>query len=290
MTLIAFATYGKRRAEFITDSIAYSGNVAWTGHATKHLTLNHLDAAVLIQGPLDFGNAVRGCALGVSAGVANFDELSDGAPSWLAEVRQMYRDEMTAGWCDPTVILLGWSDRAQEFVGYVYASEQDFAPSAAAGLWAYPMPWTSRPTDLELGNLPDDQPGADMVREQWPTQPPRPIPGRLDDWRALARDTRRERGTGLARVLIGGHITHTRLERGSVISKRILSFDDTGEEFAKMVSNTMHPVALAAPCYCGSGDPFGECHLDHCLALPCYCESGALLGACCWKPTDSGAA
>lgn len=293
MTLIACATYGKRRAEFITDSTSYSPSADQTGTCTKHVTLNHLDAAVLCQGPLGFANLIRAAAFGVSGQVENFDEFLDSAPLWLREYRQYYRDDVLkeaqregTDWLQSTVILIGWSDRAQEFVAQVFASKYDFDPRPVAGAWIYPRPWSAQPTEMDIETLPEDDPEVEAIREKWLQMPPRPVPARLDDWRTLAREVRQSRGHGYARVLVGGHVTHTRLERGSVISKRIHTYDDTGAEFAKMVYGSLHPVSLAAPCHCRSGVPFGECCLEKGLAKPCYCESGTPLGECCWRRVD----
>ncbi len=291
MTLIAFATYGKKRAEFITDAAAYNPAADWTGRCTKHLTLNHLDAAVLNAGPIDFGHMSRAVILEASCTVASFDELVDGTPALLRDLRQFWRENSPSGgrsgiYNRPTVVLIGWSDQAQEFVGYVFASEQDFEPTVPEGFWAQPMPWTSRPTDYHLDQLPEDDPLTAEARERWLAMPPRSKPARLDDWRSLAIEVRAERSHGWAAIPVGGDVTHTRLERGTVISKRIHTYNDTGEEFARMVEGTAHPVALARPCHCGSGIPFGECHISNLLTKPCYCESGKTFGDCCWGLPD----
>lgn len=256
MTLIAFATYGKKRAEFITDTSAYNAAADWTGRCTKHLTLNHLDAAVLNSGPIDFGHMFR--AVTLEASVESFDDLTDGAPSLLLDLRRFWRENSPSGtrtgpFYQPIVALIGWSDRAQEFVGYVFAGKDDFEPSVPEGLWTS----TS-------------------------AEPHRPKPARSDDWRALALKVRRDASEGDG-IAVGGDVLHTRLERGAVVTRRIHTYDDTGEEFAKMVEGTAHPVALARDCYCGSGIPFGECHVSDLRAKPCYCESGRPFGQCCWQ-------
>ena len=287
MTLIAFATYGKKRAEFITDTAAWSHAADWTGRCTKHLILNHLDAAVLNNGSMDFGHMLRAVLLEASPTMADFDDLVDQAPSLFGELRQFWRENSPSGGrtgvnYQSTVALIGWSDRAQEFVGYVLASAHDFEPTIPEGLWAWPMPKTSRPSDLELGSLPDS-PELAAEREQWRARPPRPTPTRTEDWRSLAVDVRRQRTSGWAGIGIAGDVIHTRLERGSAISRRIHTYDDGGEEFGRMVEGTAHPVALARACYCGSGVPFGECHISNLLEKPCYCESGKTFGTCCWR-------
>lgn len=294
MTLLAFATYGRKRAEFITDTAAYNQTAAWTGRCTKHLTLNHIDAAVLNNGPIDFGHMFRAVLLEASPTLATFDELMDGAPTLLVDLRKFWRENSPMGprtdaFYQPTVALIGWSDRAQEFVGYVLSSAHDFEPTIPAGLWAWPMPMTSRPTELELSTLPDD-PEYATKREQWRARPPRPVPARTEDWRSLAVDVRAQRCSGWAGTGVGGDIIHTRLERGSVISRRIHTYAENGEEFAKMIEGTAHPVALARDCHCGSGKPFGECHVSRLLAKPCPCESGRPYGECCWQEDGVGAA
>lgn len=262
MTLIAFATYGRKRAEFITDTAAYNAVADWTGRCTKHLTLNHIDAAVLNSGPLDFGHMFRGVLLEASPTFGTFDELVDGASELLVNLRQFWHENSPAGgrtgiYYQPTVALVGWSDRAEEFVGYVFAGTDDFEPTVPDGLWAS----TS-------------------------AEPHRPTPARADDWRALALKARRDAADGVG-FPVGGDVIHTRLERGSAISRRIHTYAETGEEFGRMVAGTAHPVALARPCYCGNGVPFGECHITDLLAKPCYCESDKTFGECCYGRADA---
>jgi uncharacterized protein YchJ len=49
------------------------------------------------------------------------------------------------------------------------------------------------------------------------------------------------------------------VERDKQTVTRVHRFDDNGEEFARMVAGSMHPVALAAPCACGSGKAGRDC-------------------------------
>jgi hypothetical protein len=233
---------------------------------------------VLNNGPIDFGHMFRAVILEHSPTVASFDELVDGAPALLVDLRKFWREnspmgDRTSVFYQSVVALIGWSDRAQEFVGYVLASAHDFEPAIPERVWAWPMPMTSRPSELELSALPDG-PKFAAEREQWRARPPKPVPARTEDWRSLAVEVRAQRTSGWAGTAVGGEVIHTRLERGSAISRRIYTYDDTGEEFGRMVEGTAHPVALARPCYCGSGVPFGECHISDLLAKPCDCESG----------------
>lgn len=70
---------------------------------------------------------------------------------------------------------------------------------------------------------------------------------------------------------MAGDVFHTRIQRGELHTRRIHSFDDTGEGFQRMVEGTHHPVAQLMPCWCGSGDIALDCHLLADLDQPCRC-------------------
>lgn len=265
MTLIAFATYGSDRAEFITDTAHYTRMVSKLGHCTKHTLLTHLDAALLAQGDHAFNLRARTVLQEASGDVETFDDLTNWAPGVLNELWQDCRKNVPM-MENPqaTIFLLGWSDRAAKFVAWGHASEHSFEPFKVPGLWVTPAPWTMRPSQVELERVAQsehDDPDVQEALDLWRTKPPRPAPRTPTEWAQLAIETREQRAllTTTARVIVAGDVFHTVLERGSARTARIHRFDDTGDEFQWMLRGTDHPVALTLACGCGSGRPFGDC-------------------------------
>ncbi len=264
MTLIAFATYGDH-AEFITDTASYTHRVTHLGRTTKHLTIPHIDTAVLSQGDSDFGTAVMTGALITAAQVSTFDELIETAPGWLAALWQGRTEAPDTG--PPTesvAFLLGWSDTEQEFTAYAFASEQEFKAHRVNRTWVMPCPWDYRPMALELRRMRGwmaDHPDVDQAADIWSHRPPARTPQSVDEWVALAKLARQQRSVDdhFAHVIVAGDVFHTRLSRGEVATRRVHRFNDSGEEFAKMLRWTLHPTALAEPCLCESGNTYGEC-------------------------------
>lgn len=291
MTLIAFATYGTDRIEFITDSARYTRRVSEMGRTTKHLTINHLDAAVLTQGDSSFGDTVKSSCLKAAEDLGTFDAMTDTAPDWLAHLRKLCVDAgETPEEDESNVFLLGWSDRASKFVAYAFPSAAGFEPSKINGLWAMPAPWAMRPSALELDhikrNFADDE-HLDRIVDSWSKKPTRPAPRSTEEWVALACEAREQRAlnAGFAHVIVAGDVFHTKLKRGSVETRRVHTFNDSGEEFLSLVEYTEHPIALAGPCWCESGRTYGDCHARE---FPCGCRSGKSFGECCMMRQPTG--
>ncbi len=263
MTMIAFATYGDH-AEFITDTLNYTDGAEVLGRSTKHALIPHLDAAVMTQGDCTLGTVVKSGALATSNHVATFDELVDLAPTWL---REIWGDGEGAVSPEFVAFLLGWSDREGKFTGHAFAAEQGFKPITITSTWVMPMPWTSRPTGLELRRVKRweaDNPRIDELAQIWSARPAQPRPDSIEGWVDLAKACREQRALagGFGRVLVAGDVFHTRLSRGEAHTRRIHTFDDSGVEFQKMIAGTYHPQALAADCWCESGLAYGNCHAD----------------------------
>ena len=288
MTMIGFATYADH-AEFITDSTWYTKYVEQLGVATKHTTINHLDAAVLTQGDSRFGELAKSAARQMACAVTSFDELVAGAPKWLDEML----DE--TGRPDPaTVFLIGWSEEAQAFRAYVCASEQDFKP-LKVNQFITPAPWTIRPSGLELRRTrayvatahESRQALWPQVEDIWTRQRPMTPPASTEEWVALAKLTRSQRCVDdkFAQVLVAGQVFHTRLGRGEVATRRVHDFATDGEELLTMVRNTRHPLGQMQECWCESGKAFRDCHLRCAWEEPCGCGSGETFEVCCMVPT-----
>lgn len=289
MTMIAFATYGDR-AEFITDTLSYHRNGANLGRTSKHLCIPHLDAAILMQGDSWFGDDAKSVAVQVSRQVATFDELVESAPAWLGDLWKARRAQVgdTASYLsDPLAILVGWSDREQEFAAYTLAAEQEFKPLRIKGTWAIPCPWTARPSGIEQRRiLALDDPGTHEQRREavdlWRNKPPLARPAAAEEWRELAKQIRKQRALEtFCSTYIGGDVLHTRLERGRSTTEKIHAYDDSGEEFLQMIAWSYHPIAQAAACWCESGKRYVDCHLAEQHDQPCACGSGGLFKTCC---------
>lgn len=296
MTLIAFASYNDH-AEILTDTFSYVGSLEQTGQTTKHITLNHLDAAVLTTGDAGFTDRARLYALQAAALVKDFDELVATSSEW---VRSLWESLHGRTIDDPddwsTLCLVGWSNRVAEglpetgcFRCYVLGPEDGFAPQEAPGLWMSPTPWTHRPSKLEADRLTrwglEYDTTRDTIREvvaDWQAKPLVNKPWNIEDWVHLGQMAREQRAlNSFGRIFIAGQLIHTRLERGTVTSQVVHTFDDTGEEFAEMVRHTSHPLGQVQPCWCGSGRRFIDCHLADSLTEPCGCRSGQEFGNCC---------
>jgi hypothetical protein len=285
MTMICFATYGDS-AEFMTDTVNYNERASTLGHGTKHVTLNHLDAAFLTHGGLYFGDSAKAAALQASHQVATFDELVDSAQTWL---RQVWTGALADGAParPASVFLIGWSGRRERFAAYSLASEQDFAAVPVDEPFVTPTPFTMRPSDLELARFRDymlecgdtEADFADMSR-RWTSQPAPTRLTRFTEWEQLAMDIRQQRALEqFGRVIVAGRVVHTRLERGSVETQVIGEFDDSGEEFLQLVAFTRHPLGQVQPCWCDSGRRYLDCHLADELDDPC-CRGKAFRDCC----------
>lgn len=285
MTLIAFATHGDH-AEFITDTTSYTLNGSVMGHCTKHLTLPHLDAAILTQGGQDFGVHAKINLLERSADVDTFDDLTKAAPGLL---RSVWNALEPSG--DGLVILLGYSPSAGRFTAHLYVSDNHFTETRIHETWAIPMPWTAQPTDLEIDrHRKFRRPGVEHDLEQelgaiaaWKSKPPLPAHHGIEQWRALAQTVREQRAlVEYHRVFVAGSVLHTRIDRGRATTTKIHEYNDAGEEFLRMIEWTFHPIAQLMECHCGSGQRFVACHLREFHDQPCTCgTTGKTFRECC---------
>lgn len=284
MTLIAFATHGDH-AEILTDTTSYTVNGSSLAHCTKILTMPHLDAAVLAQGDAAFGTHAKVTTLEASGQVGTFDELVESAPSWLNTLWEALEPPG-----DAFVVLVGYSTAQDRFAAYLYASDDGFTQTEVTETWAHPMPFSARPTDLELARH-RKRPGAKNMQLEielgaiaaWQSKPPLPRHHGVSDWRHLAKTIREQRAlTEYGRVFVAGSVLYTRLERGQMTTRKIHEFDDHGEEFLQMIAWTFHPIAQLMACHCGSGERFVDCHLARFHDEPCTCGmSGKTFAECC---------
>ena len=290
MTLLAFALYDDR-AELLTDTLSYSLNVSSLGHHTKLMPLTHLDCVIATAGAHEFGTDVRLGLAHLGAKVETFDDLVEHTPAVL---RALHEDA-PALTCS-TVFLLGYSPAAERFTAHVYANDDDFTPLQVTRPWVMPAPWVVRPTDLEVSRLkaqPDDgsfERLGEQDAETWQARPPLDPPADVDEWIMLAELARAHRALdGPFHTCIGGQLLLTRIWQGAQTTERVGVFNDTGEEFLKLVQWTRHPLAQEQPCWCGSGHRFVECALRDEWGEPCLCKSGLTFRDCCRIPADETA-
>lgn len=286
MTLIGFATYGDH-AECITDTAFYTRNVEKLGLTTKHMTLNHLDAVLLNQGDSDFGDYAQVSTRKLADMCSTFDDL---AARMQANLSAVHADLELPEDREATLFLVGYSEAAGEFVGYVYAPEQQFKPLKVRQ-WLMPTPWTLRPSGLELRRVRSDLGGRASwaeVEPRWTTQPTMTAPASVEEWVDLAVTAHRQRTLDhYSRVMVLGDLVHTRLERGTVTTKRVHTFTHTDEEFRSIVAETRHPLGQMQACWCESGQTFRDCHLRPFWNDPCGCFSGRTFYECCMVPDSA---
>lgn len=260
MTLIA-ARVTPERIDALTDSLSYGAQMVTLGLCPKVHGFPHLDAVVLVRGPGDLANA---WVANLRHHVGDFDSWDEIAAEQLPVLWQRLDTRAGVGG-DGWVMHLGWSESQARFVGYEYASENEWQSSA----------------------LTDDVVHA---------SPPAPAINPADDdgWRTLAADMFATycSPTAERRSLFGADLILSTLERGRATHRRIGGIALTEPAFREALLGTCHPMGQLGPCPCGSGDPFAIC----CTWLlaqnkPCVCGSGLLFRDCHWiDPTTPAAA
>jgi hypothetical protein len=296
MTLIGFAAR-EDRADIITDTLTYTRVARYFSRTTKVLLLPHLDGALMTQGSTQFGYQWYIEALTNSARATSMDDFNAAAPQGLRDtwdrmqghVRSQHEQYGATQTLAASVIFhVGWSDQAGGFTAHAYASDDEFEPVRVDGLHVMPSPLDRRPSDLELGRLRhhfDHYFDDTTVVDRLSRLPAGDVPDTPEEWAELARRVRKDRAlvslySGL-KTYVGGDVIHTRLRRGEVTQRRLLTFDDQGPEFVRMVAGSLHPQGQAGRCDCGSG----RCLVDCCMAAlapqACPCGSGRTFGTCC---------
>ncbi|GEP38583.1 hypothetical protein NPS01_22460 [Nocardioides psychrotolerans] len=293
MTLIGFATYGDR-AELITDTLSYASNLSSLGYCTKHHTIPHLDAVVMTRGDSAFSTYATTGTLTVSQDVDDFDQLVEQAPALLRALWGHHTDDEHLRMASSTLYLMGYSPEQKKFTAHMFFSDQDFKHVRVHGSLVMPSPWDFAPSGYEMRLLKDStRPHRQslesrlVLAERWRVKPVLPRPSSVDEWRALAISVREQRTLNpFFTILVGGQVMHCLVERGRSVTTSIHTFDDTGDELGKMVNGTCHPASQKAPCWCGSGLSFRDCHLAAYFAEghTCDCQSGRSFEDCCRVP------
>lgn len=288
MTLVAFVNHGTH-VDIATDTGGWdSMQRDGLSYVTKFQHLAHLDAVMLRQGD---GNVARTATyvLDLLGNRGTFDDLIDVAPEALTQ--SLRRDDQGASrevWEAGTVVLVGWSERADAFVGYELATDRGMKAHKVDRMFL-PMPWTHRPGALELRRLKAVASHTDWgpaMVEAWPLRPPFTTPATDGEWLALADLAREQRALNgpAGRVHVSGSLWLSTLKRGEFSSRRVHTWDDSGDNFRRMVAGSHHPISQAAPCcYCDSGLRGRDCCLARANAEhgSCLCGSGKPFEVCC---------
>lgn len=270
MTMICINTE-LDHAEIMTDTFSQGahGAIARPGVQPRAWPLRDIDAAVMFRGPVKAGGLPWVCtAAKLSLKVDDFDGLVDGMQDALRGIG-------CEGLCAYAV---GYSPRHERMKAYVAWSGDDFAPQdISEEAHITPVPPGVQVSSVERRRR--EQLGEPPLPSGEPLTPP----ASADEWAALAKRIHRERAcippsTGM-KMMIGGPVTLTRLERGHIDQQTIHAF--TTADFRAMVVGTLHPFGQVGPCECGSGRRFLDCCLRPFKNAPCLCESGRRFADCC---------
>nr|WP_264030550.1 hypothetical protein [Cellulosimicrobium sp. SH8] len=209
------------------------------------------------------------------------DDLNEGAQDQLQESWDALDDQRMDSLGDVLVLHVGFSPTGGRFTCTSFSSLDGFRPSEVVGPFIHPSPLTQRPSDYKLGWY---RKALASGRTRYPDEATRerveaahsanlagvealPVgiyhPTTDEGWVALAEHSRATRSTLTAqskfKVLVGGELHHTRLEHDSVTTRTIHRFNDSGDEFAANMRDTLHSLGQSAPCDCGSEKSYREC-------------------------------
>jgi hypothetical protein len=296
MTLIAFSAT-KNRADFLTDTWAYSSGGRRIGNDSKVHSIPHLDMAYAIQGDLEFGVAWGCYAAGLTMFAGSFDNFACEAGPY---VRAAWDSLATPPQDPSTLFLIGYSSEASRFRAYQFDSDSDFERQDLEAPFIIPTPTDTRISDLEWARLEGQLRLFRMSDQQvlaahdlWRGRPELVAPTTVKGWVQLGKHVRESRAlvnpaTGL-KVFVAGDLFHTVVKRGEFTTSRVHRFNDSGAEFAQLVAGTLHPVSQYGPCcYCDSGRPYVDCCAASYATQPCPCGSGKPFQACCSVRAETG--
>lgn len=289
MTLISIHAT-QDRAEILTDTAWWRSNLGHIGYTTKVSVLAHLDAVIVSAGSTEIGYFARYFGMCAASDALTFDELVDNAPQWLLAARDNADD--SARHATAWAFLVGYSHRSESFTAYVCESRDDFTPKPLREPFVTPTPWSMRPSSLEArharrqweaqGVAPTE---IDDTLRWWLNQPHLDTPTTDAEWADLARRVQAERTLGgpASAIVVAGDALLTRLERGTVTTRKIgdLSLDVNSEAFRQSMAYTDHPVIQLAACVCGSSKIRLNCCLNEAKDKACACGSGKTFRACC---------
>lgn len=291
MTLIAFSA-NKNRADILTDTWSYTDGGRQIGSDSKVHAISHLDMAFAVQGSCEFEALWNLGAIALAMHVGSFDGFVQEAGPYL---RAAWGDVTDPARTPSVVFVLGYSPEESRFKAYQFDSGSDFERQDLEAPFIIPAPGDIRPSELELarlkGSLLAGQSESDRAEilatlENWHQVPVLVAPTTVKGWVHLGKHARESRamapaGSGI-KVFVAGDLFHAVLKRGEFTTSRVHRFNDSGAEFAQLVSGTLHPISQYGPCgYCDSGRPYVDCHLASIATQPCPCGSDKPFEACC---------
>lgn len=291
MTLIAIALKGQS-AEIVTDTASNTRQGAKFRRCSKTYPIHHLDMVMTASGVSRLSSHAQWHADHAATNVDSFDELVDKAPIWMDYAKREAGIDFGEGLeVAASIFLVGYSDRAGEFVGYVLRAATDFTPERLPAMTVQPTPYTVRPPDGELDRICviAERMGSTAeeihnMRRFWLDKPEPTIPRAAKDWVKLVEEVRETRVLNgpMLRSFVAGEVVRTTLTRGRSKTETIHAFDDQGENLDKMLVVTLHPLAQRQPCpYCDSGLPGIDCCQTVERDDSCECGSGKIMRDCC---------
>lgn len=273
-------------AEIVTDSLAYTSHARRLGRSSKVQLLPQLEAAVVTQGDLRFGADAKTLLMTEGIHLATVDDVLATMPETFQRGWSLLELDQTRSPLTPSIVfVVGYSPTHGRFGAWQLASEHAFAPLELEGVFLHPSPVRYRPSHLELDRALRFQHIDQAEADTWASSPAVPAPEDGEAWMRLAVIARQERALDLnphLKVLVGGRVFQTYLSRSGAAVTPLFEFNDSGEEFQRMVAGTLHPQGQAGPCPCGSNQRLIDCHLVPLLDEPCPCGTGETpLRACC---------
>jgi hypothetical protein len=295
-------------ADILTDTWLYPANARTIRRTSKTLVVPHLDMAYVTRGSELFGWEWTRAASQLGDGVSDFDEYIDQVQGLASSLWDSLQAMVAATFTTPgrtltldppAVFYAGYSPSRGTFRAVGFSHHDGFAPWDIDGLFVVPSPFGVRPSEFELHEIESGfarEPGPEdgEVLAQFRSWPVPRVPETEDGWAGLAVAARSTRSTlspsTCLKILVGGDVHRTHLERGQAVQALTYRFDEDGtDELAAVVSGTMHPLSQLGPCPYGHDSVYRDCCLLPYVAEPCRCKSGLPLGECCLLSDDEAA-
>lgn len=261
MTLLAYRLE-EEYVEVVTDTLTVADDGAVIDHAPKVRYAPHLEVLVAGTGLEFVLKMVGDHVAGIGSG-----SIDDVIPAAAVAARAAAQMCAEAGHASPTVLyLFGWSPCRRRYVGSLM-------------LGGDKEPWERewQPIDALLENPAYRGDGAGGSCRIWPhalqesfnvaDETPSSVLGWVDlaeKLRVRMIDTPPEQ-----RVIFGGQLIYSRLEAGGITQRRIHTFDDDGDDFARLLAGSANRrgaphrwtgVGRNDPCPCKSGKKWKQCH------------------------------
>ncbi|MFI2104103.1 hypothetical protein ACH436_12460 [Isoptericola sp. NPDC019693] len=262
MTLIAIGTT-PTSARIMTDTWAYTLDATQLAHCTKVVPLLHLDAMVATAGNVAFGDLWAAAAMSGGTVTPDFDQFVAWAPGRLREIGEFMLGEED----EALVLHVGRSAAHGGYVTVAHSSYNDFEPEVLGDYFIHPSPFDSRVSNHEAARIRRAIDGLEGLMigddEPWDTtvdrdnlafmleQPVGTAPTSTAGWVNLAEKARLHRSRkavaiGGMKVLVGGKVHLTTLDRQGLTQRVIHEFNDQGDELLEVLRGTDHPLAIAA--------------------------------------------